>query len=93
MEDMSEALKLVSALPRSPWPGRHRNVATNCATSRARQITSLGGMMALIRKLSLKSAATMAKAEIAEVDTANLCSEYAVKKTRAGLGARERRGG
>ena len=31
----------------------------------------------------------MTRAEIAEIDTATLRSKYAVKKTKAGLGARE----
>lgn len=53
MEDMSGALKLVPALPRSPWPGRHRKAPDNYATSRARQINSLDDVIALIRKLSL----------------------------------------
>ena len=37
MEDMSGALRLRSTLPPSSWPGRHRRIAADYATSRMPQ--------------------------------------------------------
>jgi hypothetical protein len=47
-------------------------------------------MIAPIRKLSLQTEATIAKAEIAEIETASLRSKYAGKKAGAGPGGRKK---
>ena len=47
-------------------------------------------MIALIHKLSLQTEAAIAKAGIAEIETASLRSKYAGKKTGAGPGGREK---
>ena len=47
-------------------------------------------MIALIRKLSLQTEAAIARAEIAEIETASLRSKYAVKKAGAGPGGRKK---
>ena len=47
-------------------------------------------MIALIRKLYLQTEAAIARAEIAEVETASLRSKYAGKKAGAGPGGRKK---
>ena len=44
----------------------------------------------LIRKLSQQTEAALARAEIAEIETANLGTKYARKKARAGLGGQKK---
>ena len=47
-------------------------------------------MIALIQKLSIQTEAAIAKAEIAEMETASLRSKYAGKKAGAGPGGRKK---
>ena len=47
-------------------------------------------MIAPIRKLFLQTEATIAKVEIAEIDTTSLRSKYAGKKAGAGPGGRKK---
>ena len=47
-------------------------------------------MIALIRKLSIQTEVAIAKAEIAEMETASLRSKYAGKKAGAGPGGRKK---
>ena len=47
-------------------------------------------MIAPIRKLSLQTEATIAKAEIAEIETTSIRSKYAGKNAGAGPGGRKR---
>ena len=45
-----------------------------------------GSMITLTRQPSLQTGAEIANAEVAEIEVAALCSKYAGKKVRAGLG-------
>ena len=47
-------------------------------------------MIALIRRLSLQTEAAIAKAEIAEIETASLFAKYSGKKAGAGPGGRKK---
>ena len=87
MKDIPAAFKYSFNILGLKAPQNHRQLRHQLSVAiKFLSRSGSGSMITLIRQPSLQTGAEIAKAEVAGIDDAALCSKYAGKKVRAGLG-------